>query len=352
MIKKNINSLIVGLSVIKQIAYINTYLNLFPLMIGIIKFFSLKINRGVFFLILTFPLYGYLLIFNSFNPLETLFRNTQLMLLLFFLSYTINMYKFGKMTYVLKYIIILCPFAFVLELFFYYPNITYYREIFGLPFYRFAGIVGEPNFSGFLFFVLICISIYYKKKKYILLIFFFLFLVGSRASLLASIIFLIVYKFNLYNLSKYAFFLLFALPIILYLNSSMILNNYDIVESINYFTSGRTMIWFNYLQLILDNPYGFGAFQSQYLISDGSIIQAHNFFIQIISEYGVYSYLILFISVIFWIKNSNVYLFLFPLSINLYSINALTDVSLYLLLGLVFLINKKRERNSEKHISI
>lgn len=347
MKNKDIN-LILALSSIKKLAYKNVYLNALPLFLGVVSLFKLKVNRYIFILVLIFPVYGYFLVPPALNPLESLFRNTQLLLMLLFSSLIIKYMTYRMLEIVVKYILIISGIFFVIEFIFYYPNPFFYREFLGFPLYRFAGIVGEPNYSGFLFFILAIYSLYIKKYRYLAIIFLFIFLTGSRASLLSFLVLLFIIYFKLFKVSKYGVYFLLFFPLIIYFNKSILFENYELIQALNVASSYRMGVWWNYFALMWDNPFGYGAFQTQYFFGtdiEGSFfakekMQAHNLILQLIADYGVYAYIVFLSIFVFWKKHKIVFLYLFPFVVNLYFINPINELGLYLFLSFLLTVNK------------
>lgn len=349
MKNKTINGL-VALSSIKKLAYKNVYLNALPLFLGLLNLFRLKVNRYIFILLLIFPIYGFFLVPFSLNPVESLFRNSQLFLMLLFSSLIIRYMNNRMLEIIIRYILILSGLFFVLELLFYYPNPFFYREFFGFPLYRFAGIVGEPNYTGFLLLVMAIFSLSIKKYRYLAIIFLFIFLTGSRASLLAFLILLIFFHYKLIKISKYGVYFLLLFPLIIYFNKSILFENYEFIQAINILSSSRMGVWWNYFALMWDNPFGYGSFQTQYFFGtdiEGSFfakekMQAHNLILQLIADYGVYTYIVFITSFIFWKKNKIIFLYLFPFVVNLYFINPINELGLYLFLSFLLITNKNK----------
>lgn len=174
------------------------------------------------------------------------------------------------------------------------------------------------------FFLISFFLLYLNNKKYRYFSFLFIlpsFLLIGKGDILAIVVF-----FTLLVLSKLKNKYLFCacVAIIIILLSPYLYNEYQSLSQYRVYTSGRNELYGTALQEILMNPFGYGlGSQNNILFAmTGINYPAHNVFLSLSIEFGVFYSLLLSFLMIYWLvksqDNINKYVFIAFLIIGLF----------------------------------
>lgn len=175
-----------------------------------------------------------------------------------------------------------------------------FRDYFGLWVARYRGVIGDFNFSAFLLCGIAIISLIKAKPllaTICLLVSLFTFSRGATLAVLVAFMFWLLHKeFN--KVCKLATIIallgVLCYPFVIYLSYKLL--NEEQLLLLNSFSSSRLMYHIGYTQLGLDNlVFGTGYFNSNEeferyapaIYSYDVILEQHNIFIQVFSEFGL-----------------------------------------------------------------
>ncbi len=326
---------------------------------------------------------------NSINKINTIIRIMVLIELVFFAQY-INCFDLGRFD-LYKIFEIMFQFNLIISIFqsltgqlLLMKSINFYIGSF--PIYRAGGLLADANAYAMLIMSLY-IYIFLKsnllrKKVYTVLVLFEILLIGSRASMLNFIIFVLLYIFiHNYKLFKKIFIITTLLGIIFLLNLSLLYKYFPgifillfRVGSYEYlmqhpmsFLSRRFEIWTELLEIYIkdytyfEKFFGLGLGNTQVIHKIlGKVVKprgAHNTYIQFIMEMGIFGISVLFLFIIKLnlkiknkIKDNIIFEYLFY-SFNLWFIWGLTgeffyQVIFWFQIGLLFSGWRYSEKNS------
>lgn len=358
LIKKK-SLLLLPLSLLKRFDNIATNSQILYAFLGTYAFFKNKIWKNNFFL-----LFSFILLFNaliaSFIPLEVQWiEYVQLTLLTSLSLYIVS--EYSKKDFLYYAIITTCLSALVILANFTIGEVTYTGRIWQIN--RLPGLVGEPNFSALA--LTLPIIIFLDQKKWFW--FFFsttqFFFLQSRASLIFFITLIILYGTEKKGSKKIVKVVNVFFLTLLLTSPFLISHVYDSSNNkLNLIKNYSTRFYLTkyYLNLGIEHPFGVGLNNGQsYYKKFGNDFrlevsketglkwieraEQHSLLNQIISEFGIVTYLFICIYIIFFVQAHFNYLIL-PILVNLLFINGLNELTLYL--GICYCIvckNFKRE---------
>lgn len=303
-IKSILKELVVSLSTCKSLLNTKTYLNLLPILVGISELRHRKISIVYCGFIILF-LYQLLLFSFGVVPTGSVARAGQMMILGFFGDYLIREFKYLDMKKIIWIVVAVSCLLVSVE--FFYNNSTVDR--YGLGINRMSLIVGEPNFSSFIYSLLFAMALSRKMYVSCFLLSSFIFFTQSRMGILAIFFTSLVFVFR--NQKKITKCFIGALAIFTAVYPVIIFSIHKIgsVELKKFLISKlstRFYIQSSYMELLLENPLGLGYFNAtsyigefyskneSYLVGTLDVLktsleiaQAHNFHVHFLTEFGV-----------------------------------------------------------------
>jgi hypothetical protein len=231
----------------------------------------------------------------------------------------------------------------------------------GLYLYRFVGVVGESNFSGLLFSLMILMSFFYRQYLWSFLYFILLATTMSRSyfglAVFGVVGYLFVRKFSSKTkwISLIGILTAIMLPIILLLVEKYADDSIKLYLAIK--TNGRYPIWITHLAIFKNNIFGVGYFNAHELFQnyaqlgssivlngkfklvDAALFQ-HNMFIHTISEFGFWGYGLLTWFLVSFVKkiyhDSEMLFFFMVFLIGCCSLNVFHEFSFYFFLAFMY----------------
>lgn len=338
-----LSTILTVLSVIKRVSLTPTYLNILAPLIGIWEFFSSKgkISRVYwpFLAMLAFGLFSNLL---NRAPLEAYLRLGQYLALIYFTSFWAQHLNGKTLDFIIKISLGLAAAFQLVQFFFPAP----YTSFLGTG--RYAGLLGEPNFTAAFLLGMSFLSI--LRRKYLISVAFMLLMIPpfSRGGFIALgllLIALLLQKLTPQNFmrafTKIWLIALFSYPVAIY-TSWHVFDHSTKIEIAK--LSPRYHLHMSYVEMAISNPLGVGVFQGDEHISKYQEQvefknnpkrvhpwEPHNLFLQVLVEYGLLGYLSFFILLWNLLRRSR------KLSIGLLAIlssfiflNALSEIILFL----------------------
>jgi len=350
---------LIPLGVIKRISGVKIYLNVIPVIFGIYYWVRYRKFDNFFLPLLIIIIINLYPTLTGDNLTVGLLRLGQFIALIGFTNYLI--YKV-ELKYFLQFICIWEIISIVL----FVANELYQFDSYGdksfLGFNRFSFIVGEPNFSGLLYFSSFLIKINLKKYWSSSISIILMLLTFSRGIALGLTVFILLYV--LYKLSeKYFKIIIYILgisiicyPVTLYAFSKLA----DASMQMYFLSlSPRYYLHLAYINMFLDNPFFGVGYRSginylpEYIyglkthliinlqyFSPLEISEQHSLFIQVLSEFGAISYLIfgLFLYKLFSmaLKHSEILaISCLSFSVSLLFLNCLSEMSFYMFIAFI-----------------
>jgi len=285
------------------------FLQLFMPLVGVYEFFKRPLIKSYLlplFLIFFFGIFQSLYL----HDFEGIIRCVQAIFLIYFGQFLYGIANKENHFIMIKSIFFASILYLFLEILF--TDIYLKKEFIpGFHLYRFYGIVGESNFSGLLFSLMIMMCLYYRKYLWSLLYFLLIVTTMSRTYFSLAVIgvlgFFVVRNLKIKSkcLSLLGIALVILLPILLLLTEKYGSDSLKVFLAIK--TNGRYPIWITHLVIFKNNPFGVGYFNAHELFqsyaSQGSTIILngkfklvdaplfqHNMLIHTISEFGFWGY--------------------------------------------------------------
>lgn len=303
-----------GISQVKRLLSYKTYLQVVPLLLGILELRSIKkMDKSFIPLFLLIPSAIAVLFFEGSIDLQSVARLAQLTCLILFSSFIQTNMTISQLKKLLFSVEVLSISTVFLELICPFEKMT---PNFIFPFIdRLHLIVGEPNFSALLLFGCFSLRLYLREFKRSILLVILIILTGSKTGLVSVL--LAVFYFIFSNLQP-KFFKYFSLMVLVTLLSYPFFNYFVINKATNTttkenlikLTTNRYYIHLLYTQIALDKPAGIGYtkahpyYQKNFYhlkektipnveIRDPDLNEQHSFYIHALSELGFQGYLLI-----------------------------------------------------------
>lgn len=363
---------IIPFSILKKPLFIPLYLNIIPILIGLYAIFIRpKINKVfIYILILLLINVCVVIYYHHFFSIVKLF---QIFFLLLFTSYISRILTEYDYLIISKIILFLSFVVTLIEIICLGPVLGY-RNFFGIHLARYVGPIGEFNFNALMLSGISLIFLFFKKYIYFFLSIGLILLNASRGAFLPILLFIffnIIYflirnkRFVSYILYIF-FFIMLSYPFIIYFFHHFI-SNIELEKDIAIFSSMRYVYHVHYVDIGMNHILGVGYFNGLHYLKSNinamgglfifnylSVLEQHNMFIQIFSEFGVIGYIV-FGFTFFKLLNigisKSIYLGMLWVSF-LYGflfLNGLSEFILYLIMS--FILNYSRRKYNEKSIS-
>lgn len=288
--------------------------------------------------------------------ISSIFRLLQLTLILFFSMYLIKVLKKYDIFLILKIMLIFIILVFILEV--YMGNNAGYRDFFGFYLPRYRGVIGEFNFTALL---LTGIGLLFATKKiyyYSAISFLFIIFTANRSFIISLFLFIflsIISKINkrvsVYFGCLYILFIFLYPFLILGVDRILDIDNKILIDD---FSSLRYQLHVAYANMGFDNyGFGIGYFNGKNLILDSEyllhlnalermnlILEQHNLFLQVFSEFGVIGYILFCAFIIYILRkailtNHNLFIAFISLLTSCLFVNALHELIIYIYISFI-----------------
>lgn len=293
-----------ALSILKAPAGLKLYLNIIPIVFGLIFFIK---NRRVNNLFLPLIILLALGVMRSLTLLDYVgvMRLGQVFCLIAFASMAKNWVNLDNLWRLSKYMLYFGLIFFLYEVVFTGP--VSYKSVFGLKILRYNGPIGESNYSALLFAFSSLIFILRKDVIHFILSIGAIYLCVSRTAILMIIFFVLLLVFHKILKQKLKYILriygviLCTTPFLIWFAFKNISLEY--LQILERFSSGRIFLFIPYVDMGFDQLFGIGYFNGwdhyeEYMQKfmhidtgrDRQINEQHNIFIRVFSEFGVLLY--------------------------------------------------------------
>lgn len=285
------------LAILKQPFQKKLYLQgLFPLL-GLYNLTVARSFSKTELILYILPLYGFVLAALN-GSLAQAVRSFQLALIISAFHWICRKMDDAKLFHWLKIIAVSTLTLSIVEFLFFDPYVQGFQVENGLPFDRYGGVLGEPNYSAFISICSILLFAYLRKYWWVLLHIPPLLLVGSRTGYACLAIFLLAQLVSLFNYRKLLAFLS-SLFIVVYSGLPLVVHRFDAwlptgwFEKANYILSERLSVSVAYSLMFWRHPWGVGYFNGKEALKLEDHFfplafsqQQHSLMLQILSELG------------------------------------------------------------------
>jgi hypothetical protein len=294
------------------------------------------------------------------KDVEGIVRCGQAMLLVYFGQYLFGLSNKKNHLIFFKSIFFISLLYLILEIIF--TRDYFLKQVIpGLFLYRFVGIVGESNFSGLLFSILILMSFYYRKYIWSVLYLLLLATTMSRTYIglalfgVIGLIFVRIFSNKTRWISLLGILFIILLPLTLILIEQYSDDSFKLYLALK--TNGRYPIWITHLSIFRNNIFGVGYFNAhdlfqsyanqgssivlheKFKLVDAPLFQ-HNMMIHTISEFGFWGYGLLILFLVSFTKkiyhDAEMLFFFMVFLIGCCSLNVFHEFSFYFFLAFMY----------------